>query len=275
MKLAAYNAVKVIEFILIVSYFFGTQSFSQNHILKLNCRTTKRTNINSNSFDYKNHGLMNVLSRLYMSDDRSLLDEMRKSLGETEDVFSDAESESKQLLQGLRDMDRDPNMKLNNKFIEWLASNGVWVKQESAWGRAPHPLVISSKTEDDGEICGRGLLAREGMSEGELMMTIPLDLCLTRAVSQQIFGKSIIPDFTDEYIAIALLLMSEKLKGKDSLWKPYIDILPTIQDVYPSFIWSESELDMLKGSPSFYASQSLRYIICDYVDSSRINVNKS
>lgn len=134
------------------------------------------------------------------SDDRSLLEQMRKSLGEREDVFEDAESESKQLLQGylnlmwkilyftiilyslfrLRDMDRDPNMKLNNKFLEWLASNGVWVKQESAWGRAPHPLVISSSTEDDGEASGRGLLAREGMSEGELMMTIPLDLCLTR-----------------------------------------------------------------------------------------------
>ena len=73
-------------------------------------------------------------------------------------------------------------MKVNNKFLEWLSSNGVWVKQESAWGRAPHPLVISSSTEDDGESCGRGLLARDGMSEGELMMTIPLDLCLTRGL---------------------------------------------------------------------------------------------
>jgi hypothetical protein len=83
-----------------------------------------------------------------------------------------------------------------------LASNGVWVKPESKWGRAPHPLVIASNTEDDGvfyiiyyplttihfccslwlflwslgERCGRGLLAREGMAEGELLMTIPLDI---------------------------------------------------------------------------------------------------
>lgn len=175
-------------------------------------------------------------------------------------------------------MDRDPNLKVNNKFIEWLSANGVWVKQESAWGRAPHPLVISSSTEDDGESCGRGLLARDGMSEGELMMTIPLDLCLTRgpiithlllipflistslriAVSQRVFGKTIIPDLTDEYIAIALLLMHEKLKGAESLWKPYFDILPKPEDVYPSFIWSEEELDMLKGSPTYYASKSLR-----------------
>ena len=125
-------------------------------------------------------------SRLYMSDDRNLLEDMRKSLGEYDDAFGDAEKETKQLMQGLRDLDRDPNMKANNRFMEWLASNGVWVKAESAWGRAPHPLVISSKTEDDGESCGRGLLARESMTEGDLMMTIPLDLCLTRAVSQVI-----------------------------------------------------------------------------------------
>ena len=155
---------------------------------------------------------------LFMSDsgensDRSLLEQMRKSLGERDDVFSEAEKESKQLMQGLRDLDRDPNMKANNKFLEWLASNGVWVKMESSWGRAPHPLVIASNTEDDGESCGRGLLARDGMTEGELMMTIPLDLCLTRAVSQETFGKSVVPDYLDEYIAIALLLMHEKLKG--------------------------------------------------------------
>ena len=127
------------------------------------------------------HGRGSVLS---MSDDKKLLEDMRKSLGDYDDAFADAEKETKQLMQGLRDLDRDPNMKANNKFMEWLASNGVWIKAESAWGRAPHPLVISSNTEDDGESCGRGLLARESMTEGDLMMTIPLDLCLTRAVSQ-------------------------------------------------------------------------------------------
>jgi hypothetical protein len=96
------------------------------------------------------------------------------------------------------------------------------------------------------------------MSEGELMMTIPLDLCLTREAAQLEFGKAIIPDYMDEYIAIALLLMSEKLKGKDSRWKPYLDILPKPEGVYPSYIWTEEELDMLKGSPSYFASKSLR-----------------
>ena len=196
-------------------------------------------------------------NRLSMSDN-DLLEQMRKSLGASEDIFEGVENESRQVMAGLRDLDRDPNMKANNKFLDWLANEGVWVKQESAWGRAPHPLVISSQTEDDGETCGRGLLARESLNEGELMMTIPLDLCLTRQVAQDLFGPRIISDNMDEYIAIALLLMSEKLKGGSSRWKPYFDVLPDAGDVYPSYIWKESELDLLKGSPVYAASKSLR-----------------
>lgn len=196
------------------------------------------------------------------SEDRSLLDQMRKSLGDREDVFDDLEKENRQLLQGLREMDKDPNLRANNKFIEWLGDNGVWVKTISAWGRAPHPLVIASNTEADGESCGRGLLARDGMSEGELMMTIPLDLCLTKVNAQEILGKDVIPDTMDEYIAIALLLMTERLKGAQSRWKPYFDVLPDAENVYPSFIWTESELDTLKGSPIYLASKSLRYCLC-------------
>ena len=65
----------------------------------------------------------------------------------------------------------------------------------------------------------------------------------------------------DEYISIALLLMTEKVKGTQSRWKPYFDVLPDMQAVYPSFIWNDEELEMLKGSPIYYASLSLRYVI--------------
>lgn len=136
------------------------------------------------SFKWSGNRIRSKMTKLSMSDDRSLLDQMKDALGEKEDVFGDAAKEAKQLMQGLKDLDRDPNMKANNVFLDWLDSNGVWVKQVSAWGKAPHPLVISSSTEDDGEDCGRGLLARESMTDGELMMTIPLDLCLTRAAAQ-------------------------------------------------------------------------------------------
>lgn len=201
-------------------------------------------------------------SFLSMADDRSLLDQMKDALGDKEDIFADAERSNRQLMQGLQG-ERDLNLKVNSKFVEWLSANGVWVKTESAWGKAPHPLVISSKTEDDGETCGRGLLAKESIGEGELLMTIPLDLCLTRATAQTVLGKAVVPDYMDEYIAIALLLMSERVKGSASRWKPYLDVLPTLADVYPSFVWPEADLDMLKGSPCYHASLSLRFVYCN------------
>jgi len=89
-------------------------------------------------------------------------------------------------------------------------------------------------------------------------MTIPLELCLTKSVAQEILGKVVIPDYMDEYFAIALLLMNEKIKGVASSWKPYIDLLPKVADVYPSFVWTLEELEWLKGSPAYYASLSLR-----------------
>jgi len=231
------------------SFFLNCESYtSPNYLLRWNSGVERRQ-IDRNS---------KCSSKLSMAEDPPLLEQMRKSLGDKEDIFGEMEQENRQVLQGLRDLDRDPNMRANNKFLEWLSENGVWVKAESAWGRAPHPVVIASNTEDDGETCGRGLLAREPMSEGELMMTIPLDLCLTRAVAQEMYGPAVIPDYMDEYIAIALLLMTERLKGSASLWKPYFDVLPDPAEVYPSYIWTEEELDMLKGSPTYFSSKSLR-----------------
>ena len=77
-------------------------------------------------------------------------------------------------------------------------------------------------------------------------------------ITQETFGKAIIPDYLDEYIAIAILLMHEKMKGSASRWKEYFSVLPDAEDVYPSFVWTETELDMLKGSPTYSASKSLR-----------------
>ena len=146
-------------------------------------------------------------------DPDGLWDTMQKSLGEKNDVSELAEAQSREVMRGLKELDRDPNIIVNNKFLEWLDANGVWVKSQSTWGRAQHPLVsrqskvlyissnkirffpqifywikvISSNTEDDGESCGRGILSKEPIGEGELLLTVPLDLCLTRLVAQVIY----------------------------------------------------------------------------------------
>ena len=58
------------------------------------------TNFRENGRKAQGSLARNSLREGERSDDRSLLEQMRRSLGEKEDVFEDAESESKQLLQG-------------------------------------------------------------------------------------------------------------------------------------------------------------------------------
>lgn len=47
----------------------------------------------------------------------------------------------------------------------------------------------------------------------------------------QEFGADVITEDLSEYIAIALLVVHEKAKGKDSFWSSYIGVLPTVEDV--------------------------------------------
>ena len=57
-----------------------------------------------------------------------------------------AEVQSREVMKGLKDLDRDPNIVANNRFIEWLDANEVWVKSRSTWGRAQHPLVKNERS---------------------------------------------------------------------------------------------------------------------------------
>lgn len=50
-------------------------------------------------------------------------------------------------------------------------------------------------------------------------------------VNPQEFGADVITEDLSEYIAIALLAVHEKAKGKDSFWSSYIGVLPTVEEV--------------------------------------------
>lgn len=61
----------------------------------------------------------------------------------------------------------------------------------------------------------------------------------------------------NEYLAIAVHLMFEK-NNPNSYYRPYLDILPAINEVNPTFTWSEDDLNYLQGSPVVAATQSLK-----------------
>jgi histone-lysine N-methyltransferase SETD3 len=46
--------------------------------------------------------------------------------------------------------------------------------------------------------------------------------------------------------------------GEQSFYKPYIDILPEVGEVNPTFTWSDEDLSFLEGSPVIAATKSLQ-----------------
>ena len=64
----------------------------------------------------------------------------------------------------------------------------------------------------------------------DLYKRIPRNGSLATKTSQA-FGANVITEGLSEYIAIALLLVSERAKGEDSFWSSYIGVLPSVADV--------------------------------------------
>jgi hypothetical protein len=154
----------------------------------------------------------------------------------------------------------DSRVVATSELKEWLGENGVWVWDKSDWGVAPHPLGVAVDTVDEyeGEKAGRGMVANREIKEGDELFSLPMDLLLTKARAQQVMGQNVITDDLSEYIAVALLLIRERNLGKESFWAPYINVLPTMEEVGPAFSWTDEQLDLLSGSPVVPAAMSMR-----------------
>ena len=163
-------------------------------------------------------------------------------------------------LQGLRKSgNSNPKLTANDNLVQWLTKTGdVYLSEESSWGEAPHPLAISTETKDEitNESSGRGLLARRDINDGDLLLKIPMHLCMTKSAARK--ALPMLDREINEYLAIACFLISEKGKGASSDWKPYLDVLPEVSEVNPTFTWPDEDLAFLKGSPVIAATQSLQ-----------------
>jgi hypothetical protein len=131
----------------------------------------------------------------------------------------------------------------------------VWVFDNSDWGQAPHSLAVAVDTvdENENEKAGRGMIANKEIKEGDELFHIPLELLLTNQRAREEFGADIVTDDMSEHIAIALLLIGETAKGEASFWKPYLDVLPTLEEV--RLTWYTSNNQHIKAMHIFtYAS---------------------
>lgn len=137
----------------------------------------------------------------------------------------------------------------------WLTENGMYLSPEASWGSPKHPLVIANETTDDGEYSGRGLVASKAILQGECLFEVPVKVILTKEVSIRQFP--VLPADINEYVAIAILLIAEREKGEQSFWAPYINVLPSDEELIPLFRWTSEDRELLKGSPSLAAAESL------------------
>eukprot|EP00984_Skeletonema_dohrnii_P033586 scaffold30584_cov200-Skeletonema_dohrnii-CCMP3373.AAC.5 len=153
----------------------------------------------------------------------------------------------------------NPKLNANSRLIAWLETEGdVYLSESSTWGEAPHPMAISTETVDEitNESSGRGLLARRSVNDGDELLKIPIDLCITRKSARKALGKDALQNGINEYLAIACQLIHEKyVMGEESFYEAYIGVLPEVEEVNPTFTWKDEELDFLQGSPVVAATR--------------------
>jgi hypothetical protein len=192
--------------------------------------------------------------------------------GESQQRDFESDMKMKGLMKGT--VTTNPKLTANANLIRWLQQEGrVYLSEVSSWGEAPHPLAISTETKDEitNESSGRGLLARRDINDGDELIKIPISMCLTKAAARRVLGNDIVVSGMNDYIAMALHLMYEQfVQGEQSFWKPYLDVLPddALDEVNPTFMWNDDDLNYLQGSPVIAATQSMqmkvRRIICGF-----------
>ncbi|KAL7484768.1 hypothetical protein ACHAW6_010392 [Cyclotella cf. meneghiniana] len=204
-------------------------------------------------------------NRLFMAGGDGSEDEWVKALLEAGGGTTPGKFEEEMKMKGLLGANRgagNPKVNANSRLVKWLEEEGqVYLSESSSWGEAPHPLAISTETKDEitNESSGRGLLARRSINDGDELLKIPMELCITRRSARKALGKDALQEGINEYLAIACQLIHEKYVLKDeSFYAPYIGVLPEVDEVNPTFTWSDEDLSFLEGSPVVAATRSLQ-----------------
>ncbi|KAK2415116.1 SET domain-containing protein [Trifolium repens] len=136
----------------------------------------------------------------------------------------------------------NPEAKLDT-FLQWLQANGVEL-------RGCNIKYCDSRK-------GFGIFSDKDVSDG-ILLVVPLELAITpmRVLQDPFLGPECRALFeegdVDDRLLMMLLLTVERLR-KGSLWKPYLDMLPT---TFRNTLWfSEEELQELRGTTLYRATE--------------------
>eukprot|EP00262_Sarcandra_glabra_P007438 TRINITY_DN2024_c0_g1_i1.p1 TRINITY_DN2024_c0_g1~~TRINITY_DN2024_c0_g1_i1.p1 ORF type:complete len:502 (+),score=84.03 TRINITY_DN2024_c0_g1_i1:67-1506(+) len=145
------------------------------------------------------------------------------------------------------------NSPLENLW-QWLCNEGVVTNSS--------PIVKPGVVPE-----GLGLVAQRDISRNEVVLQVPKKLWInTDTVAASDIGK--LCGGLKPWVSIALFLLHEKGRGRESPWRFYLDILPQTTD--STIYWSEGELSELQGTQLLSTTLGVK----DYVQNEFLKVQE-
>ncbi|OCL05028.1 SET domain-containing protein [Glonium stellatum] len=119
-------------------------------------------------------------------------------------------------------------------FMAWLANSSATISNK---------IVLRDLREHD---AGRGVVAISDIAEDELLFSIPRTSVLSVENSDLSTTLRETLQELDPWASLILVMLYEYMRGANSPWKPYFDVLPT--EFNTLMFWAEDELAELQAS---------------------------
>ncbi|GIZ48047.1 hypothetical protein CKM354_001112200 [Cercospora kikuchii] len=129
-------------------------------------------------------------------------------------------------------MDVDDFQNASDAFLKWLTKSGATIS----------PNIQLADLRD--RAAGRGVVSTKNLAEDEELFSIPRSSILTAETSD--LPAAVRKEIDHPWLSLILAMVYEYLKGDDSPWRPYFDLLPESFDSL--MYWSDDELQYLQGS---------------------------
>ncbi|KAI1435971.1 SET domain-containing protein [Xylaria sp. CBS 124048] len=145
--------------------------------------------------------------------------------------------------------------RMSASFLDWF----------KGWpGATFHADIAIQDLRKDGR--GRGIIAKSDIAEDTVLFTIPRAAIISTQTSDlasripDVFATTVLDDTVndaddegeangppDNWVSLILVMVYEYLRGEESRWKRYFDVLPAQFDTL--MWWTPGELDWLQASP--------------------------
>lgn len=121
-----------------------------------------------------------------------------------------------------------------NDLLAWMTSKDC---------RVSSSIAVSNTEESNPP----QLFASADIKEGEELLRIPKDACLSPEVVRKAVGEKETVELSDAQV-LGLFFILEKHKGKESMWFPVISTLPPLEILNHPILWNDEDLTLLQGS---------------------------